>query len=436
MTMYRAPERRAGLRRRHHPVGVGAGQPATTGARRPPTPRPSRRPSTCSPTWGCSPTTLQTGLTAATASTDTTAPTSTITAPAAGATVPVGARRHGHRDRGRHRRRARRRRRGLHRQRRHVAPGHRPRRRGPTRSRPTPSGAARPSGPGPPTTAANIETPGAGVTITVGTARRPRCPCSIWPRHRHAGSAPTPTPSAVELGVKFRTGTDGFITGIRFYKATAEHRHPRRQPVVGTGTQLGHGHLHRRDAPAAGSRPTSPRPVAGHGQHHLRGVVLHPDRRYSVSSRYFATSRRDARAADGPARRRRRRQRRLPLRADRRAAFPTSTFQSENYWVDVVFTDADTDTTADGDGADARGRRDRGRRGVAVTATFSEAVSSRRSPFELRDPGGAVGAGTTSLRRGDPHRDVHPAARDAAATTYTVNLSAGPATPPATRWRR
>ena len=45
-------------------------------------------------------------------------------------------------------------------------------------------------------------------------------------------------PSAVELGVKFRTSTAGFITGIRFYKGTGQHRDARRTALDRGGTQL------------------------------------------------------------------------------------------------------------------------------------------------------------------------------------------------------
>ena len=56
----------------------------------------------------------------------------------------------------------------------------------------------------------------------------PSCPCSAW----SASTTPTLTrrsdPNAVELGVKFTTDVNGFITGIRFYKGTGN-----------TGTHVG-----------------------------------------------------------------------------------------------------------------------------------------------------------------------------------------------------
>ena len=85
-------ERRAGLRRRHRPVGLGPRQRPRR--HRPPTGRSrrcSRRRSTCSPTWARSRRRCMAGLVARDRSRPTRrAPTSTITSPAAGATVADG----------------------------------------------------------------------------------------------------------------------------------------------------------------------------------------------------------------------------------------------------------------------------------------------------------------------------------------------------------
>ena len=64
---------------------------STTATARPPTRGCSRRRSTSWPTWALQPGTLQSGLVAATASTDHTAPTAVITSPASGASIANGA---------------------------------------------------------------------------------------------------------------------------------------------------------------------------------------------------------------------------------------------------------------------------------------------------------------------------------------------------------
>ncbi|QGN32454.1 DUF4082 domain-containing protein [Microlunatus sp. Gsoil 973] len=54
-------------------------------------------------------------------------------------------------------------------------------------------------------------------TFTTG-ATASGCPCTIWPNSATPATASTADDSAVEVGVKFRTSQNGFITGIRFYK--------------------------------------------------------------------------------------------------------------------------------------------------------------------------------------------------------------------------
>ncbi|NUR52826.1 MAG: DUF4082 domain-containing protein, partial [Acidobacteria bacterium] len=72
----------------------------------------------------------------------------------------------------------------------------------------------------------NIESPGAGVTLTIipGT-----CPCtSLW-RTTTVPTVPSAADTnAVELGTKFYSDVAGYITGVRFYKSTAN-----------TGTHVG-----------------------------------------------------------------------------------------------------------------------------------------------------------------------------------------------------
>jgi hypothetical protein len=66
----------------------------------------------------------------------------------------------------------------------------------------------------------NLETPSAGVTVTVGGGETScTSDCTIWPSAAVPGEADYGPDSAIEVGVKFRADVDGSITGIRFYKA-------------------------------------------------------------------------------------------------------------------------------------------------------------------------------------------------------------------------
>ena len=206
---------------------------------------------------GSQPGTLMTGLTAATPTADAAAPSSTITAPAADSTIAPGSQvtvtRHRHGRRWRRRRR----RRGLDRRRHHLAPRHPAAERGPTRgprgarARSTlRSRAADDSG--------NIETPSAGVTVTVGE-RHPVLPVQHLAQQRHAGGRIGERHQRARGGreVPRRRGRPG--DGAALLQGRGQHRHARRPSVDPHRHAARHGHLHERDARRAGSRSTSPR---------------------------------------------------------------------------------------------------------------------------------------------------------------------------------
>src|SRR5262249_56450421 len=52
---------------------------------------------------------------------------------------------------------------------------------------------------------------------------------SIWGPAATPGTIDSGDPAAIEVGVKFRADSFGFVTGVRFYKASAN-----------TGTHIGH----------------------------------------------------------------------------------------------------------------------------------------------------------------------------------------------------
>ena len=68
----------------------------------------------------------------------------------------------------------------------------------------------------------NMETPGAGVSITVN------CPCTIWGGNRTPLEVDGGSANPITVGVKFTSDTFGTVTGIRFYKSAKN-----------TGTHIG-----------------------------------------------------------------------------------------------------------------------------------------------------------------------------------------------------
>ena len=110
--------------------------------------------------------------------------------------------------------------------------------------------------------------------------------------------------------------------------------------------------------------------------------------------------------------------------------YPTDSFASSNYLVDVVFVDqAVSDTTP----PTITGRAPSpGASGVAVganvTATFSEpmaAGSITTSSFELRDPSDALVAATVNYNAGTRTAILDPSSALAYSTTYTATVKGG-----------
>ncbi|MFN0152452.1 MAG: N,N-dimethylformamidase beta subunit family domain-containing protein [bacterium] len=182
---------------------------------------------------------------------------------------------------------------------------------------------------------ANLESPGAGVTVTIEPPGAATCPCRIFTAA--PGGPAANDPASVEVGVRFFADRDGLISGVRFYKPG---------PATGgvhvgslwtnTGTLL-------RSATFANETASGWQEVsfgAGNEVPIEEGTlyvasVLMPQGNYAATNGYFASQ-----GVDNP-----------PLHAPPNGSggfangvyvygsggFPVNSFQSTNYWVDVVF---------------------------------------------------------------------------------------------------
>ena len=410
LTLYRAPERRARVRRRHGSVVVGPRRQARPGQRSTPDAGCSRRPSTCSPTWASSRRRCRPGSYGGDGLDrhDARRPRP-ITSPTDGGTV-VAAARHDHRHGDRRRRRSRRRRRGLGRRRRDLAAARRAARAGRYTGLPGAAGLGDDQEPGGRRQRQPRDARRRASRVTVGAAAS--CPCT------HLGTVAPPAArrtrrrQSVELGVKFRSDVAGFVTGIRFYKGP-QHGHARRPPLdeqrhaaSATATFT--------DETASGWQEVT---FASPGRDHARTRrtsprTTRPSGDYAVDDGYFAVRRRRQPAAARP--------RRTATdgangvyRVRLRAAFPTETFKSSNYWVDVVFDD------------DRRAGHDRHRRRASVTPTPArrrrrrherhgdlqramDAATITRTTFELRDASNALVPAAVTYDARDPPCDADP----------------------------
>ncbi len=366
---------------------------------------------------GVQPASLQQGLVAASASTDVTAPTSAIVSPGAGATVPVGqsvtisgtATDTGgvvggvevSTDNG---------------QTWHPANG---------RSSWTYAWTPTQTGTATIRTRATddsgrMETPTAGRSVAVGTGgSSPSCPCAIWPDTQAPATAMDGDTAAVELGVKFRASEAGQITGLRFYKGGASNGGTHLGRLwSSTGTKLA-------EATFTGETATGWQQVALSqpvqvvaGTTYVASYYA-PQGRYSVNNNYFATATTRgpltalANGTDGA---------NGLYRYGSGGGFPTSTWQSSNYWVDVVFQPAlDTSkptVTTRSPAPGATGVLT----GTPITATFNEPVTPQGVSYAVSNAGGAV-AGSVGYDAATRTARFTPTAPLAAGTTYSVTLS-------------
>jgi hypothetical protein len=158
---------------------------------------------------------------------------------------------------------------------------------------------------------------------------------SIWSSSTLPTTVDSGDPNAVELGVKFLSDAPGYITGVRFYKATANTGTHIGNLWTTTGTLLATATFSAETA-SGWQEVSFPEPVLI-AANTVYVVSYHTDvGRYSFSSDYFAVQG----VANAP----------LHFPADATVAgngvyaygadsrFPTNTYRASNYWVDAVYS--------------------------------------------------------------------------------------------------
>ncbi|MCP6759285.1 MAG: DUF4082 domain-containing protein [Fischerella sp. CENA71] len=278
----------------------------------------------------------------------------------------------------------------------------------------------------------NLQTSETQVTVTVGSRCNTNNPCStIWDNSATPSVVTDPETSATELGVKFRSQVNGSITGIRFYKGpqnTGTH--------VGTlwssnGTQLARATFTNESA-SGWQQVNFSNPVAITANTTYVASYHTNVGRYSINEGYFASSGVDS----------------YPLYALRdgesggngvyaynaNPTFPNSSYNSSNYWVDVVFTTSvapdttpptvtSTTPTSNATGVITS---------TPVRATFSEAINTttiNTTSFELRDANNTSVAATVSYDTASNTATLTPSGPLTNSTTYTATIKGGTTDP-------
>jgi hypothetical protein len=259
-------------------------------------------------------------------------------------------------------------------------------------------------------------------TFTTTTPPPGTCPCSVWSPSTSPGTIDSEDDGGVELGVKFTSSQNGFITGIRFYKSTAN-----------IGTHIGNlwttGGALLASAVFAGETRSGwqqvnfSSPVAVTTGTTYVASYYAPNGRYSVDEAFFATT-----GVGNP-----------PLQTvansvsangvfsySSASSFPNSTFNASNYWVDVVFFP--TLTVPSGPAVTAISPANGSTNiatGTSISATFNESMNRstiNTSTFQLSAGGSAVGA-TVSFNT--LTATLVPTQPLAYSTTYTATVVGG-----------
>lgn len=227
--------------------------------------------------------------------------------------------------------------------------------------------------------------------------------------------------SAIELGVKFRADSDGYITGVRFYKGTGNDGTHLGRLWTSAGALLA-GVTFTNETATGWQRATFATPVAiTAGQTYVASYYA-PIGRYAIDGGYFARSGATsgpltalAAGVDGP---------NGIYRYGAGGGFPTSTYNSGNYWVDVLYDSLPSDTvipsvTGTTPAAGATGVL----AGANIAAIFDEAVVSSSISMVLRDASNSVVAGLVAYDGASRTVTLDPSADLAEGATYTVELS-------------
>ncbi len=257
-------------------------------------------------------------------------------------------------------------------------------------------------------------------------------PGSVWPDTTVPTVASADDTNALELGVRFRASLDGYITGIRFYKGAANTGTHTGSLWSNNGTRLATATFEG-ETPSGWQTVHFESPVAITADTVYVASYYAPNGGYAIDPGYFATTG----YTSGP----------LYLLRDGEAGgnglffygtgggFPNGSFQSSNYWVDVIFTNVDPGSDVTPPEITATSPVD-GATGVATDTTVSASFSEPLDPatvdvqaVELRDATSTLVPASVDYDAVNRRAVLSPASVLAAGTVYTATVRGGAAGP-------
>ncbi len=255
--------------------------------------------------------------------------------------------------------------------------------------------------------------------VLLNSSHAQNCPCSIWSPSTAPGVVDGGDPSPGEYGVRFQVSINGYISGIRFYKAVTNGGMHIANLWSNSGALLATAPFNNETA--SGWQQVnfaSPVPVTA-GSTYVASYFA-PAGHYSFNGGYFSVS-----AGTDP----------VTAPADGvqgsngvfaysgASTFPTSSYNSSNYWVDVSFETSLVPgvsmATPTGSGVSLM---------APVSATFNEPIdptSITTSSFELLDPSNNLVGASVTYNAAAQTALLQPSGALMPFTTYTAMLAGG-----------
>jgi methionine-rich copper-binding protein CopC len=245
------------------------------------------------------------------------------------------------------------------------------------------------------------------------TTTTPICPCSLFSTATVPAVTASDDGGAYELGLRFSPSQSGQITGVRFYKGSGNSGTHTGSLWNASGQRLATGTFSGETASGWQTLTFSSPVVVSSGQTYTASYTTTTGH-YAVNAGYFST---------GPVTS-------APLTAPQEqngvfqpgSGFPTMTYGSGNYWVDVVYQPNADNVAPVMQGHTPLAGASQVDLTSTITASFDEPVDVGTAQFNVTDPGGAKIAGTLALSPDGRMVTFTPAARFAASTVYSVSV--------------
>ena len=261
----------------------------------------------------------------------------------------------------------------------------------------------------------------------------PTCPCGAFGPSATPANASVADPNSVELGVRFKSDIDGYISGIRFYKGAANTGTHVGSLWTSSGVRLASATFTAETA-TGWQQVNFAAPVAVTANTVYVASYFAPNGNYAGDGGYFASAGVD----NAP----------IHLLRDgvggnnglynygATSTFPTASYNATNYWVDVAFSasvSGPADTTPPAVTGATPGNGTTGvALGTTISAVFSEALDATTvstNTFEVRTPASVLVPGAVTYNAGSNSATFTPSSPLAASTTYTVAVKGGSTDP-------